>query len=303
MRFFKDVNINFLGKRRIAAVLSAVFIIVGVASLIIHKGPNYGIDFAGGVLVQVQFDQNINIKKIRESLKQIELGDSIIQRYGSDREFIIRVVLASEAELEKTAKIIEENLKDNFAEFNIDIRRVEMVGPTVGKELRSSALLAIAAALAGILIYISARFEFKFAVAAIIALVHDVLITVGLFSLTNKEMNLPIIAALLTIVGYSLNDTIVVFDRIRENLKIIRKKSYEEIVNSSINQTISRTLLTSVTTFIVVLCLFIFGGNVIHDFSFALMVGVIVGTYSSIFVASPVIVVWHTLSSPKRKFK
>jgi preprotein translocase subunit SecF len=192
-------------------------------------------------------------------------------------------------------------LEPIFGEGSIDLRRTEVVGPQVGAALRKQATLAIVYALVGILFYITIRFEFRFAVAAIVALVHDVMITMGAFAVTQKELSLPVIAAFLTIVGYSLNDTIVVFDRIRENLKAYRREGYEEVVNRSINETLSRTLLTSLTTMIVVLALFFLGGEVIHDFAFALLVGVVVGTYSSIFVASPVLIFWQRLLPSKKR--
>ena len=228
---------------------------------------------------------------IRDGLKTIGLGESTIQEFGSKKDILIRVE-RSEEKLEAVGAMVKRSLSQKFNSDDITVERVEMVGPKVGRDLREKALLSILYAIIGIVIYISWRFEFQYAIAAIIALIHDVLVTMGAFSILDKEFTLVIVAAFLTIIGYSLNDTIVVFDRIRENLRRKGKLSLSEIINSSINQTLSRTLLTSGTTLLVVLALFFFGGEIIHDFSFALLVGVFVGTYSSIFIASVFLVYW-----------
>jgi preprotein translocase subunit SecF len=222
------------------------------------------------------------------------LDRSLVQRFGEEgeNEYLIRVE-KSVSDLEVLSLNIEEALQQAYGKEGVEIRRTEMVGPKVGKVLRRKGILAIAYALIGILIYVTWRFEFTFAVGAVIALAHDVMITVGAFSITNKEFTLPIVAAILTIIGYSLNDTIVVYDRIRENRRKMRREAFAKVMNTSINETFGRTLLTSLTTLIVVVILFVFGGGVIHDFAFALMVGVVVGTYSSIFVASPIILTWQ----------
>jgi len=288
-----DTNIDFVGKRKLAFVVSAVLILIGIASLIVKGGPNYGIDFAGGTLVQVQFTEETEPAAIKQALSGIELGSLVVQSFGDNQnEFLIRVENAS-AELQGLSSQIKSALESNYSEGSVDIRRVEMVGPQVGKDLRSKGLQAILYAMLGILVYISWRFEFRFAVGAIIALCHDVMITLGAFSVFGKEIDLPIIAAFLAIIGYSLNDTIIVYDRIRENLGKHNKESFSFIVNRSVNETLSRTLLTSGTTLLVVLTLFILGGGVIHNFAFAMLVGVLIGTYSSIFVASPVLIFWE----------
>lgn len=293
-----DIKIDFISKRKSFLVLSSVIILIGIISFVIRGGFNLGIDFAGGTLVQLRFEKDTEIDTVRKGLKGIALGDSVIQHFGNQREILIRVE-KSKSSPEGLQADIKKALEEypDLGEFEVE--RTEMVGPQVGKDLRRKALLAISYALLGIILYIAWRFEFRYGVAAIIALVHDVLITLTAFSVTNKEINLPIIAALLAIIGYSLNDTIVVFDRIRENLKIRKKEVFEVTVNNSINETISRTLLTSITTLLVVLTLFFLGGEVIHNFSFALIIGIIVGTYSSIFIASPVLVMWRSKSKRK----
>ena len=288
-----DTNIDFVGKRKIAFIVSIVLIVVGLLSLLVKGGPDYGIDFAGGTLVQVQFTDGTDASDIKDALKGLDIGSPIVQSFGEDQnEFLIRVEKTS-AELQGLSVQIQEALERTYEKGKVSIRRVEMVGPQVGKDLRSKGLKAILYAMLGILIYISWRFEFRFAVGAIIALVHDVVITLGAFSIFGKEIDLPIIAAFLAIIGYSLNDTIIVYDRIRENLGKHNKESFSFVVNRSINDTLSRTLLTSGTTLLVVLALFILGGGVIHNFAFAMLVGVLIGTYSSIFVASPVLILWQ----------
>lgn len=292
MQFIKSgVSIDFVGRRFLFMGLSTVIILIGIASLIFHGGLNYGIDFAGGTLVQVKFSQPTTPDRIRKALKGLDLGSNTIQQFeeSNGKEFLIRVE-KSKSDLVGLSDDIKSTLDKAYGADQVDIRRVEMVGPKVGEDLRRKGVLAIIYALIGLLIYITFRFEFKFALGAVVALFHDVIITVGVFSLLNKEFSLSILAALLAIVGYSLNDTIVVYDRIRENLKKPSKRSYEEIINTSINETLSRTILTSLTTILVLLSLFSLGGGVIHDFAFALMIGVIVGTYSSIFIASPIVI-------------
>jgi preprotein translocase subunit SecF len=267
---------------------------------VVKGGPNYGIDFAGGSLVQVQFSTATDAGQIKKALSELDLGAFVVQRFGDDpNEFLIRVQNTGDGKA--LSQSISEKLIQTYEAGNVDIRRVEMVGPQVGKDLRQKGLLAILYAMIGILAYITWRFEFRFAVGAIIALVHDVMITLGAFSLFGKEIDLPIIAAFLAIIGYSLNDTIIVYDRIRENFGKHQKSGFATLVNRSINETLSRTILTSGTTLLVVLSLFLFGGGVIHNFAFAMLVGIIVGTYSSIFVASPILIFWDDFRSGKRK--
>lgn len=300
MEFLVGTNYNFLGHRRAGFILSGVLIIAGVISLIAHGGPEFGIDFEGGVLLQVRFEKPIEAERIRETLAEMGLGSAEIQHFGGDREAIIRV--SGGAEEEDLAGTIVQALNEANPGNTADVRRQELVGPKVGQELRTKATNAIIIALVLILAYISLRFEFKFAVGAVVALIHDVAITLGMFSLTGREISLPVIAAFLTIVGYSLNDTIVIYDRIRENRRKLYGKSFVDIVNTSINDSLSRTLVTSLTTLLVVICIFFLGGEVIRDFSFALLVGVIVGTYSSIYVASPLVVEWQfRLDARKRR--
>jgi preprotein translocase subunit SecF len=297
--FNRPTNINFMGKMRSAIIFSCVIILAGLVSVGVQGGLKFGIDFSGGTLIQLQFKTAPDIDDIRDGLKSINLGESTIQEFGSKNDILIRVQ-KSEEKLEEVGHQVKESLKDKFNLDDITVERVEMVGPKVGRDLREKALLSILYAIIGIVIYISWRFEFQYAIAAIIALIHDVLITMGAFSIADKEFTLVIVAAFLTIIGYSLNDTIVIFDRIRENLRRRGKTPLIELINTSINQTLSRTLLTSGTTLLVVLALFFFGGAIIHDFSFALLVGVFIGTYSSIFIASVFLVYWEEKFKAKK---
>jgi preprotein translocase subunit SecF len=295
-----DINIDFVGKRKLALIVSAVMILTGLASLVVNGGPNYGIDFVGGTLVQVKFAENTDAARIKDGLGSLELGSVVVQRFGDDpNEFLIRVQESGEGK--DLSGLISGSLESVYGEGKVDIRRVEMVGPQVGKDLRQKGLLSISYAMIGILVYIAWRFELRYAIGAIIALFHDVLITLGAFSITGREIDLPIIAAFLAIIGYSLNDTIIVYDRIRENYGKHQKLGFGEVVNRSINETLSRTILTSGTTLLVVLALFIFGGGVIHNFAFAMLVGILVGTYSSIFVASPLLILWQDMRSGGQK--
>ncbi len=340
MQFIKpDINLNFIGKRKIAFFISIVMILISILSLILHMGPKYGIDFVGGTLIQVKFVSPVTIEDIKSGLFSIDLENSSVQEFGEkhENEFLIRTdksIVTSEGFSSKLGNALNSSTRNE-----VEIRRIEMVGPQVGKDLREKALLAMFYALLFITIYISGRFELKwilsgamagaligavyflkifnvsipflmifaivitlilfwflelkYAMGAIVALIHDVTITVGVFSIFDKEFSLPIIAALLTIIGYSLNDTIIVFDRIRENMRKYHKNPLDIIINRSINETLSRTILTSVTTLIVLIMLFILGGGIIHDFAFAMIIGVLIGTYSSIYVASPILLAWQ----------
>ncbi len=293
MRFFSKTNINFIGSRKIGFVISSLLILAGIISMVLHGGLRYNIDFTGGTLVQLKFEKEVKIEDIREALSSKGYGDSEIKYFGNPNEVVIRAGVEQSAD-ELTSRfepIIREALPDNpFVE-----QRLEKVGPKIGKELIVDFMSAIFWAIVLILFYVMWRFEFKFALGAILALLHDVFITLGLFSILDIEISAPIIAAVLTIVGYSLNDTIVVFDRIRENLKVKQKDNsgFGAVVNRSLNETISRTIITSLTTLMVVTVLFFFGGEVLRSFAFALIIGIIVGTYSSIFVASPFVVEWQ----------
>jgi len=340
MQFVKrNITIDFISKRKIGFVISILMIVISLTSLIIKHGPRFGIDFAGGTLIQVKFEKKVSIEEIKSCLESISFEKSSVQEFGgkNENEFLIKT--ASDAAADKNFIKNLKNLLKTTTDKKVEIRRVEMVGPQVGKDLREKALFAMFYALLFITIYISGRFELewiksgvmagalmisvyglslfnvsipfligaalivtlilfkflhlKYAMGAIAALIHDVAITVGIFSVFDKEFTLPIIAALLTIIGYSLNDTIIVFDRIRENFRKGQLRTTEQIINKSINETLSRTILTSLTTLLVLTSLFVFGGGIIHDFAFALIVGVVVGTYSSIFVASPILLAWH----------
>jgi preprotein translocase subunit SecF len=340
MRFVKaNTHIDFIGKKAIAFSISLALIVVSLVYLVVHGGPKAGIDFSGGTLIQVQFSGTADAQTIRTALESIEMEGATVQNYGKDEnnEFLIRSIEPdtdmNEHEQKLTAAL------DAATGLTSEIRRVEMVGPQVGKELREKAAKALFYALLFITIYISGRFEakwlssgimvvalilcvsvfsafgisiniliiiamlaaiglfwllnLKYSMGAIVALLHDILITVGIFSMLGREFSLSIVAALLTIVGYSLNDTIIVYDRIRENLKLQRKDDFKTIINSSINGTLSRTILTSGTTMVVLLALFIFGGDIINDFAMTMIIGVLVGTYSSIYVASPILLAWE----------
>jgi preprotein translocase subunit SecF len=286
-----DINIDFVGRRKLALVLSGIMILIGLVSLVVKGGPDYGIDFVGGTLVQVKFTENTDAAKIKDGLAALDLGTVVVQHFGDDaNEFLIRIQKPTENR--DLSSLVSGSLEASYGKDKYDIRRLEMVGPQVGKDLREKGFLSVLYAMIGILVYVSWRFELRFAIGAVIALIHDVLITLGVFSITGREIDLPIIAAFLAIIGYSLNDTIIVYDRIRENYGKHQKQGFSSVVNHSINETLSRTILTSGTTLLVVLALFIFGGGVIHNFAFALLVGILVGTYSSIFVASPVLIFW-----------
>lgn len=288
MDFIKpDINVDFVNRVRLALICSLVAALAGVGSLVIKGGPLYGIDFAGGTLVQVKFDQAPDVGEIRSALAEEGMGSSVIQSLGEDK---VSIRLKSvEGQADTISDDVFAILGQRFGQDRVTLELVEMVGPQVGADMRRKGILSILYAMVGILVYITLRFQLRFALGALAALIHDIVITVGVFSIFNKEFTLPIIAALLTIIGYSLNDTIVVYDRIRENVRRMPKEQLSIVVNNSINQTLSRTILTSGTTLLVVLCLFLLGGEVIHDFSFALIVGVIVGTYSSIYIASPIL--------------
>ncbi|MCK4966030.1 protein translocase subunit SecF [bacterium] len=291
MQIFKNTKYNFLSLQKPAFIISAVIIGIGLISLLLHKGPNLGIDFKGGTIIQVQFEKDIDISSIRNSLSTVNLGNSEIKRFGTSREILIKTDPVKSGE-RHIAEIIKEVLHRDFTDNPYDIRRIEEVGPKMGSELVKGALLSIIFACLLMGIYVSWRFEFKFAVGAVAALTHDVLVTIGIFSLLNIEFDLKVVASILLIVGYSLNDTIVVYDRIRENMKILRKETHESLINKSINAVLSRTVVTSLTTLLVIVIIFLFGGEVLHNFAFALLIGIITGTYSSIYIASPIVSIW-----------
>ena len=301
MRIVKDTNIDFMSKSSLALALSAILLVLGLISMVANGGPKLSIDFKGGTLVAVNFTGPVDIDNIRSAMGNISInGQNFdfskeeIKHFGDNSNVAIRIPSLDNEPTEFSSHIIEHLasiypalVPELESEF---ILTTEKVGPKVGSELSSDAFFAILSALGLILIYISIRFEFKFAIGAIAALTHDVLITLGIFSLLDYEISLAVIAAFLTIVGYSLNDTIVIFDRVRENMKSLKGSDFTSVINKSINESLSRTIVTSVTTFAVVLILFLFGGEVIHNFSFAMIIGVFVGTYSSIFIASPAVI-------------
>ena len=297
-------NINFVSKFKNANIISIIFFILSLF-LITFKGLNYGIDFKGGTLIELRTESSINASSIRDSLNSMDLGDVNVKKFGKEGDYLIKV----EQKNTNNSKLIPEikkKLSDNL-EADIDFRRVENVGPKVSTELLESSVIAISLALAAMLFYIWVRFEWQFSVGSIIALFHDVIITLGIFSILSLEINLSIIAAVLTIVGYSMNDTVVIYDRIRENLYKYNKISISDIANLSINETLARTIITSVTTLLALLSIYILGGEILRGFSFAMILGVLIGTYSSIFVASPILkffkVSYKTLEKDEEKIE
>lgn len=285
MQFLKqETNIQFMSKRRLAAVFSIILILTSITSLAM-QGLNFGIDFTGGTMIELGYQEEADLNKLRNDLSQGGYPDATVQNFGSIHDVLIRLpVIETQNMAQLSNEVVSMLQAKNDTE--IDVRRVEFVGPQVGEELTEQGGLAMLYALFGILIYVSLRFEYRFAIGSVVALIHDVVITLGFFSLTRVEFDLTVLAAILAIIGYSLNDTIVVFDRIRETFLRMRKGSSEDIVNRALNDTLSRTLMTSMTTLLVVIALFVFGGEVIHAFSIALLLGIIVGTYSSIYIAS-----------------
>ena len=311
MEFLKrDTRIDFIGRRRIAALISISAIVIVLLSLF-FRGLNLGIDFTGGTLVEVSYSSSVNTEEVRTNLRRSGLDGVVVQYFGTSRDVLIRLPADPEVDAAESSSLIISSLREPYGETlaqssendsqrcvfqdgttgdcTVQMRRVEFVGPQVGDELTEKGGLAMLYALIGILAYVAWRFEWRFALGAVIALVHDVVITVGFFSLLGLEFSLPVLAAVLAVIGYSLNDTIVVFDRIRENFRKMRKGTIVEIMNSAINQTLRRTLLTSLTTLLVVVTLILLGGEIIKGFAVALFIGILVGTYSSIFVASPVV--------------
>jgi preprotein translocase subunit SecF len=294
------ININFVGAMKWCVIFSLVLTVLCVISFV-WKGFTYGIDFGGGTLVQIKFNKETSADGIRKVMTGIGISDDLIQPFGVN-EVVVRTA-ESTADVKGLAGRIEEAMNAAYGKGNLQVQRVEVVGPKVGKDLTQKAMLAVVFSWIGMLIYIAFRFELRFAVGGIIGVIHDVIVVLGIFSLTGKEFTLTIVAALLTIIGYSIHDTIVVFDRVRENIPKNTKKDIPTVLNESINQTLSRTILTSFTVVLVVAVLYAFGGAVINDFAFALLVGVIFGTYSSVFIASPVVLVWEKYwpSRPRRK--
>ena len=304
MRILKNSSFDFMGKKSIALAISATIVLAGIGSLVLNGGPKLSIDFKGGTFVAVEYTENIMVEDVRSKMGELNIdgqkfdfSKEEVKHFGSNSAVSVRVPHIENSPsnfAQKIAVHLFESFPDKRPETMTEfVLSKGIISPKIGSELSGKAVMAIFSALALILLYISIRFEFKFALGAIATLTHDVLITLGIFSLLSYEISLPIIAAFLTIVGYSLNDTIVIFDRIRENLKSSKRDSYTSVVNRSINESLSRTIITSLTTFVVVMILWLFGGEVIHNFAFAMIVGVIVGTYSSIYIASPLVIFLH----------
>lgn len=285
--FKKTPTFNFMGKRQLALVFSLLLIIASVSSIAI-KGLNFGLDFTGGTLIEVGYQQSADLNKIRNRLTTAGFADAVVQNFGSSKDVLVRLAPREATSSESLGDKILKALKEDDAA--VEMRRQEFVGPQVGDELRDDGGLAMILALAFILIYVMARFEYRFALGSIAALIHDVVITIGIFSFFQFDFDLTVLAAVLAVIGYSLNDTIVVFDRIRENFRIMRKREPFDIINASLNQTLSRTMMTSITTLIVVLAMFFLGGELIHGFAIALIIGILIGTYSSIYVASSMVI-------------
>lgn len=287
MQLFKtQTNFDFMGKRRFALILSGALIIVAFGSLF-TRVLNFGIDFTGGTLIEVGYAEPVDLTGVRSTLEQAGFGEAVVQHFGTARDVLIRLAPRDDVSKAELSDQVFGALQEASGAEQLSLRRVEFVGPQVGDELTEQGGLAMLIALGAILIYVALRFEYRFAVGAVAALAHDVIITLGFFSLLGLEFDLTVVAALLAVIGYSLNDTIVVFDRIRENFRKIRKGTPVDVVNTSLNQTLARTLMTSFTTLLVLLALFFIGGELIHSFATALIVGVVVGTYSSMYVASP----------------
>jgi len=290
-------RIDFIGKMRKAVFISIALIIISIGFLIYHKGPNWGVEFTGGTEIHIKLAKEVSIEDVKKTLEATGFPPDVVQQLGltSDHEYLIRFSpeLVKFDQIQGFQTELEKIIATNELFKGGSIQRVDYIGPSVGKELIEKAIIAILLGCVGILIYVMIRFEFGFAMGAVIALLHDTVITLGAISLMDKEFTLALVAALLTVIGYSVNDTIIIFDRIRENLKKSGKLSFREVVNEGINQTLSRTILTSLTVFLVLIPLFLFGGSVIHDFAFTLIVGAIVGTYSSVFIASTFVIYWR----------
>jgi preprotein translocase subunit SecF len=297
----RDTHIDFIGKKKITLWISAFAILVSFGSILYHGGLRYGVDFAGGLVAEIKFSKPVDISEVRNATDAIGLKDAVVQKFGGENEFLIRVEKSS-ADLEGISKSIQTSLQEQFKGSPLEIRRVEVVGPKVGKDLKTKAIWAVALSFLGILIYVAFRFhEFSYGLGGIVALFHDVVVTFGAVSIFNIEFSLNVLAVILTIIGFSINDTIVIFDRVRENIKKMRKEDLVTIFNVSINETLGRTILTTGTVMMVVLILFFFAGEVIHDFTIALIVGLITGTYSTVYIASPVVLIWEQYVSKGRK--
>ncbi|MEO0083238.1 MAG: protein translocase subunit SecF [candidate division WOR-3 bacterium] len=293
LQIFKDTKYNIVGRRNIAFIISAILIIITIISLVVLGGLKYGVDFTGGTLLEIRFQTPITTEMLRSAFRNLSVGNVSIQQFGEGYDFIVRFEEQMSGATEDVSAKITQLLQSQIPNNPAEIVRVEMVGPRIGKELQRNALIAVLIGLVGILIYVSIRFDFRFGTAAVIALAHDVFTSIGFICLTRTEVSIPIIAALLTIIGYSVNNSIVISDRIRENRKKMLKENFFNIINISINQTLARTILTAVTTFVVSLCLWLLGAASIRDFAKVISFGIVIGTYSSIFICAPLVAEWE----------
>jgi preprotein translocase SecF subunit len=303
LTMFLNTNWDFMGKRRGFFVLSGLLTLISIVSIVAHGGLRMGIDFAGGRLIEYRLSQSLTVDQVRDAVRAAGFAEAELQRVTGRNEVLIRIpnVEMAEQKGDQTppSSLIRNALEQRNPGLAVELLREESIGAKVGKEIRNQALLAVLIAIGLILIYVAFRFEFRFGVGGVVALAHDVIITIGVLSVLNREMTMSVVAALLTIVGYSINDTIIVYDRVREQLVKLRREPFESVVNQSVNQTLSRTIITSMTVFLTALTLLIFGGPVIRDFALAMTVGVFFGTYSSVYVASAIVVESHQASAAK----
>lgn len=301
MQIFKGANYKFIPKRYYGFAFSGLLTLITIISIIAHGGLKYGVDFAGGTLLELKFQSPINTATLRNAFRNLAVGNVTIQRFGEGYDFIVRFESQMGASAETTSSQIVQLLAIEIPNNPAELSRIEMVGPRIGKELQKNAIIAILIGMILILIYVSIRFDFRFGTAAVVALVHDTFTTIGFISITNIEISIPIIAALLTLIGYSVNNSIVISDRVRENLRKMLKDSVPDIINISINQTLARTILTASTTFVVAFVLYLLGAASIKDFAKVLSFGVIIGTYSSIFVSAPLVAEWEKRFPSRRR--
>lgn len=296
-----DTRFDFIGKKNFTLWVSAIAILISLGSIFFHGGLKYGVDFAGGILLQIKFSKAVDISEVRNALEAIGSKDAMVQKFGGENEFLIRGEKAS-GDLEEMSRKMQSSLQGQFKDNALEIRRTEVVGPKVGRDLKEKAIWATALSFLAILVYVAFRFrQLSYGLGGIVALFHDIVVTFGAISILNIEFSLNVLAVILTIIGFSINDTIVIFDRVRENIKKTRKDSLETIFNTSINECLGRTILTSGTVMMVVLILFFFGGPVIHDFTAALIIGLISGTYSTVYIASPVVLLWDKYISKRKR--
>jgi preprotein translocase subunit SecF len=302
MRLFRlGTHVDFIGKKKFTLWISMGAILLSFGSLLYHGGLRYGVDFAGGLLVQIKFAKPVDISEVRGAFDIMGYKDANVQNFGGESEFLVELRKTS-GNLEEISKSMQPSLQERFKDKGLEIRRLEVVGPRVGKDLKTKATWAVGLTFLGILIYVASRFhQFAYGLGGIVALLHDVIVTYGAISILNLEYTLSLLAVILTIIGFSINDTIVIFDRVRENIKKMRKENLMTIFNISINETLERTLLTTGTVMAVVLILFFFGGDVIHEFTTALIVGLVTGTYSTVYIASPVVLLWEQHAERRRK--